>query len=454
MGLELELYNISKRKNSTLLPDSPIATVGVVLKNGLNFLNPIFLLDKNNLYNFNYCKFQGRYYFVKNITSVRNDLSEVECVEDFLATWKTEILATPAHIIYETSGFSDVIDSRIPVESTPTWSDNSVALAGLTLSETGSFYISTTGINGCETYALSYGTLETIFNNISTWYDGNYPVSSFTDIGEAIRNFLQGMLFGGSATENVRDCYWLPFVTPSSAYSGSKEIVLGHYASGVNGYKISNPIVTQGFNISIPWQKSDWRNSNPYTQVYVYIPFIGTIPLTASSIKNASALRIEYGLNVLSGDFSIEIAEGTNILYTSSVNVKGEIPYGSSGFNGLTAIAKGIGTAVTASIKPEFAIAYAIAGGIDVIGDVNQGGGGLSGSASVALDKAVHCTTCLHDTVVNPSTYASVKGLPSGRCGLISSGYVQTDKFSVIGSMLDDERIEINSMLDGGIYVE
>lgn len=454
MGLNLELYNISKRKNSTLVPISPIAIIEVVLKNGLDYENPIFLLDKSNLTHFNYCKFEGRYYFVKSITSVRDNISEVECVEDYLASWKNDILSTPANIIYETLGFSDVIDSRIPVKSTPTWEDNTAGLSGLTLSETGTFFISCTGVSGCETFALNYGSLETIFNNISTWYDGNYPVSSFADIGEAIRNFLQGMLFGGSATENVRDCYWLPIVVPSEVLSGSKEISLGHYRTGVTASKVANPIFTRGMNINIPWQKSDWRNSNPYTQVYVYIPFIGVIPLTASSIKNFNSIRLEYGLNVQTGDFSIELANGTNILYTNSTNIKGEVPYGSSGFSGGKITLGAIGTAVSATVNPALGAVEAIKSGLDVLGGVNQGGGSLSGSASVALDKVVHVTTCLHDTVVEPSTYASVKGLPSGRCGLIQDGYVQTLDFSVIGSMFESEKQNINAMLDGGIYVE
>lgn len=85
--------NFSKRKNSTLTPSSEGTTINVELKRETSISNPTFLIsgDVGNYVGLNYVYCLGRYYFVSDITSVRNDLFTISGIIDVLATYKSQI---------------------------------------------------------------------------------------------------------------------------------------------------------------------------------------------------------------------------------------------------------------------------------------------------------------------------------------------------------------------------
>ena len=64
--------------------------------------------------------------------------------------------------------------------------------------------------------------------------------------------------------------------------------------------------------------------------------------------------------------------------------------------------------------------------------------------------------TIFHDTVVSPDSVSAFMGTPAMAVKSLSglSGYVETRLFSVSGTMLENERIEINRFMDGGVYIE
>ena len=62
----------------------------VNLKEGTSIEKPTFLL-RGDLFSCNYVQAFNHYYFVDDIKSVRNGLTEIDCSMDVLATFKTEI---------------------------------------------------------------------------------------------------------------------------------------------------------------------------------------------------------------------------------------------------------------------------------------------------------------------------------------------------------------------------
>ena len=81
--------NFSKRKNSTKQPTGG-TSVTCQLKEGTSIEKPVFLLT-GDLFTCNYIEAFSHYYFVDDVKSVRNGLTEVSCSMDVLATFKTEI---------------------------------------------------------------------------------------------------------------------------------------------------------------------------------------------------------------------------------------------------------------------------------------------------------------------------------------------------------------------------
>ena len=63
-------YSFSKRKNSTAIPTDAGTEIEIKLKNGCSFLSPVFLLQSES-FEYNYCKFNERFYWVNDIVSVR-----------------------------------------------------------------------------------------------------------------------------------------------------------------------------------------------------------------------------------------------------------------------------------------------------------------------------------------------------------------------------------------------
>ena len=123
-------YTFSKRKNSTLQPTGTGTQIDVNLKSGTSLLSPTFLLNISGRPTYNYVSFEGRYYFITDIISVRNDLWEIQCTVDALASWKTDIGSTAAVILYATGGSNDIIDQRIGIKSGISVNSDSQLLTG------------------------------------------------------------------------------------------------------------------------------------------------------------------------------------------------------------------------------------------------------------------------------------------------------------------------------------
>lgn len=92
--MEIRLYNSSdetNKINKTLLNE---IVLNGTLKDETSVLNPIILIEANNLTQYNYCYIPlfKRYYFIKDITVVRNKLFRLFLDIDVLMSYKNDIL--------------------------------------------------------------------------------------------------------------------------------------------------------------------------------------------------------------------------------------------------------------------------------------------------------------------------------------------------------------------------
>lgn len=470
----LNYYTFAKRKNSTKQPSGSSSYYDVQLKNETSLINPVFILNIGSRPTFNYCQFEGRYYFVDDVVSIRNDLWEIHCTVDALATWKSDIGSTVANILYATGGRNDIIDQRIPVTSDVHVTSNVAAITGdftgFTNSGMGICLISVIGTGSFGTYLLSDA-------NDLTQLLKNVEIFTATNI-TTVETGIQQLVNSGNAGDCLKNALFLPIILSSfSNFDGASQIFLGAYpctysgGGAINGYRLNNPFFEASSTVSIPWRYNDWRRNNPYTKVYLYVPLIGTMSIASSEIVNEASITALYSINALSGDVAVEIKGSTSgrALATASGNIAMSTPFGSASISGLkVASAVGVGVAAVASVAlgavSGGAGALALAGGLtasasgllNALGGESSGGGGLGGSAVTGLDLGLMCYTVSHDLTDTQANLNPLIGRPVMAKHSINtySGFVQTDGMEVSGNMFDSERDIINAACNRGIYYE
>lgn len=467
-------YTLTKRKNSTLQPSGTGDTVNVVLKSGTSLLSPTLLLNKNTRPTWNYFSFEGRYYFITDVVSVRQDLWEISGNVDALASWKSAIGSSSAMIMYASGGSSAIIDQRIPVKNDLYVADELASISGdftgFTDSTMGIPIISITGVGSFGNYLLQYsGNITKLMKNLDLWAS-----IDMTDVLTAIKQLATG----GNAGNNLKNAICLPIILSSfSNFGPLAQLYLGRYPctdesnNPINGYPVVNPFLKATSTVSIPWRFSDWRRNVPYTKVYLYVPIVGMISIASSEIINESSFLILYSINIISGDISVEIKGNTSgrIIATASGNIAMSTPYGSANVSGakittvfasgvaaVAGIATGNMAAVGKAISIGGTVAASAAGIVSALGGETSGGGGLGGSAVTGLDLGVHCYTVSKELTDSQANLDPIMGKPVMAKHTINTygGFVQTDGMCVNGAMTESEYDMINSACDRGIYYE
>ena len=521
--------SVSKKRNSTLQP-TLASSYDCIIKQPASIDNPTFVIqDANFNMMFNYAKWDNTYYFIEDIVSVRNDIWEVSCVIDVLATYKADILASTQYVCYSSHNSNTWLpDTRIPLLKATDTNRNTVSMAGL-FNTVGFYVLTAVGKNGCVAYAMDKSTLNTLLANISTWQNdginnatalladyagGDVSIgmtgcsgNDIQDLGDCIaanlehlqyamtatyanvQHKLQQMMksFGAAAVETgfignayslapecIRSCIWVPFFASPFTDAGV-QLYLGNYDSGVHPFTLKAEPATGSINIGIPWHYSDWRRG-VCEDVYLYLPMVGMIQLSATSITNVSSLTIKYSATATDGVVCYEILADSNVIGTYSGQCSANYPIGinqqaSAGEIAQAVIGgidKTVSAAVNSSISPMSATGAVVSGvwssavtGYEVANVQNSTHlttvGGIGGGAGVGLDLDIQCFTVAHETITTPNDMAATMGVPTMQpyplAGL--TGYCQCANAHVAASgAMAGELDAIDTYLNTGFYIE
>lgn len=460
--------NFSKRRNSTKQPSIAGTSRTVTLKEGTSLENPVFLLGFCDD-SINYVQAFGAYYYVTNIIYAANNLMEVHCEKDVLATYKSEIGSYTGLVAYATQGSNLIIDRRIPMKASYTMTTPTDVLFPWALSAQGEYVLTVLTNMGMRSYAVNRPKLiailadlqqwtDDIFNNIpapgtTTWEIINYSAQVTMAIGKQLISFKD-------ATQCIRNCIWLPFV-----HSGTEDeyIYLGEFDTNTKGERVYFEPDTQTVTVAIPWKYSDWRNCSPYTQVYLYIPFVGLLSYDPSNFPGAAAFTLTFSVNRASGDGCVEVAVGNEILGTYGMEISAHYPVGAvtvDSVKQVSSIAAGVGAIAggIAAGNPAIAvggIGSLIAGSQNFVGNPTTIGG-LSGGSGYGLDTHIKCFVVCHDTTMDPGDSAAINGKPLMDTVMLGSlsGYIQCDNASVEISGESVDKDAVNSFLNGGFFYE
>lgn len=463
----------TKRKNSTKIPTATGTDITVTLKDDCSADAPVFILNSAAYTSgINYIQFRTAYYYVDDVISLHNNLVEIHCSKDVLATYKSDITGSTQHVLYYTHNNTEITDNRLSTKTTQ-----------VTQSENGEFsqfgkgtvyVISVVGKDSVSQYEISLSDLkdivsQTFLDTLQNQIDATpLPLTdSLVDFAQYITDLLKNealtFTYVGKITECIRNCYALPIT--SGAWGGSLDtIYIGKASSGKQGYVLANNerILSDSATVNIPWQATDWRRNAPYHEIYLYIPCIGLTTISPSDVIGETALHVDLTLDKLSGDVIINVGTASKVLAQYTTNVAVNYPIGMSNIDpsgAITSVAGAVG-ALSGAVNPVLGAAIAGLGLTNIIQPQPESIGSNGGGAFLGLvgytGYKIYCFTIFHDTTVSPSNISAVKGTPYNASMSLSgiSGYVQTSGASVPIAGFGKDKDLVNNYLNGGIYIE
>lgn len=461
--MEAVFYSFNKRRNSTKQPTGG-TTIDVNLKAVTDMRSPILVLSYEGIPAFNYFSLNGKYFWIDSIESIRDNVWAIHGRIDVLASYKNAIQGSSAYVLYDTTANTEIVDSRIPIKKSVQTSRSFTNL-NPEARINGTYIITTQSYeHGCQSYIIGYSYLVQLLKRLEAWTE-SYIDADAVDIMENIFGILRviGRLLVGSGNiiDNIKSIIFIPFNI--SGEGELEEIAMGAFSiSGVYGRPIGSEVQSNSVQLSIPWIASDWRRKAPYTQLNLYLPFVGNVALSSDQLASESNITIITSVNKLTGAVSYQVSMGSDtgrVIGVYGGNAGYMMPFG---FNVKTIgdVINSIGQLATGAIAAASGN-YAAIGSIvsatrDMITPTTATVGGASGGAGVGLSLAASMLCTYHDTIAEPSTYSAIQGTPSMVVKSLSglTGFVQTANFSLAAEGYAADIEEVNSMMNGGVYIE
>lgn len=472
MSITVTFYQFAKRENSTAQPTQSTVntTVDVLLKESCTDEQPVLILNSTDIdnylpYNYCYIPFFSRFYFINHREVNTGKRLYIYCNEDYLGSFKQILLQESGFIKYSSAGSYNIPETRMATTKGYTvataTADFPMAVGG------NNYFLSVTGINGVETYNLFRNDIKDLFSNLQ-W--DTLSVGDASDEKGALKNLanllgsgFEQMFTQGAVFNNIRSAYVLPFPPDEEILGASKNIYAGYYDTGIEGQPLVESIFSQAVAIGIPWLYDDWRRCAPYTDVYLYLPFFGTITLDTNTINASAYLTVKYSVCYSNGDVSYSVETDQNrIVATGKCNVRAEYGIGSSNMG----VGAGFNSAFNEAIpllNQIPVVGEAIGSGLNaVVGTMQSFGkgaskeGGLGGFSDAGLELRLKCWTVTKQFADTQSNFALVYGLPEMRVDSFAgkTGFLQTaDFYFSYSAATESERNKISAMCNNGIYI-
>ena len=129
-------------------------------------------------------------------------------------------------------------------------------------------------------------------------------------------------LVNNNPIENIISCKSIPI----NANGTNQEIVLGNVTTGVNGEKISNNFAKQTIgSILINEHYHNFLDYTPYTNVILYLPYIGFKELDTTLVMNKT-IQVIYTVDAITGGCLAQVYVNNVRLYEFTGNVGIDIP--------------------------------------------------------------------------------------------------------------------------------
>lgn len=465
MAYKIKLGNFEKKENSTAQPTTTTwAEYDIVFKDGMDFEAPEVNLkiDYDTAKGYNYAELNNEYFWITGRFMLRTGYCALKLKKDVLATYKSQIGATPLYILRSSAAYNGAIRDVLypPTANVSYFKDYDETWEPITY-DNGYYVVNVSGIDTAGTSTLWLLRPESFKDFISKLYtaiDG----FQFSDWSSALTK-----AFCGSPEKLVSSAMWFPkdFVAGTS-----REVIVGTWHSGAEGRLISNPkssLPSLTFDIRKHPQaatKGTYLNTEPFTRYYLYVPYFGGIALDTSKMLNADQIRVFTYIDAISGQGICEVytlQNGNKIQTLANITAQIGVALPLSGQNsgeslisaGLT-IAGAVATVATGGVAAP-AIIGGTTGALGSLADAMTGQSVSTGSSGSALTAEIYpfLDTAFYRI---PGEDNSRNGRPLAEVRTPASlgGYMIAQKgaIEITGTLKEEE--EIASFLTSGFYYE
>lgn len=455
--MTLKTWNFNKRVNSTKQPTASSRDYECKLKERTSIEKPIFIIGTGIDADISYCQCFGNYYFVDDIVMVTNDIVELNCTLDVLATHKASIGSYTAYVERSASRYNPMIKDSAISASQEVISEG-VATTNLSSSSSteGTYVIGViggygSGTGGISVYALTSGELSDVLDFMFT--DGTYEDVISDSIVKSFFNPFQYIVF----------LRWYPFTKHIYGTMSHSKIKFGWWSTDREYTKLNDITTSFGVQLNVPsGYYNDFRSYDVnHTQLNVELPSVGMIQLDPSILSaTGNHLFLALYLDIATGTTVVRLEVVTGSAYTTrsivgsySGKMGASIPVGQvngeagSLISSATQLATGLVTKEPVS---------AIGGISGIIGSYNPPPSMLGTYGSRAYFNGMTACKVSLRCYETGSLLTSVYGRPLCENVAINtlSGFIKCSGASIELDAPAEEIRHVNEYLNGGFYYE
>lgn len=445
--MEVIFYTeFTKRENSTRNPDSEGSiTKEVKLKGECDLINPSFFVT--GVEGFVYCKAWGFYYTIHRTAYDINGAQYINCNLDVLGTWRNAILGSTFFVnrcadprYYNV----DIRDDALSVEdmvSSVTSASTYCNIASDLLYVVKILGRGTT--NGIGTFIMNRFALSDFFSQM--WID----IDDGIGLGD-LEEFMQ--MWIADPARYVVGVYSSPIgATIYNKNVSNEQVYIGGHKTDLYLDRINMGEVKIAEDLTLNKPSSmynDFRKTdNAFSQYTIYIPTVGTVPLSSDLMD--TVLTMDIGADLFSGDILFTLKSDGDIVASYASNCYASQSVGA--VNQSSNIMSGALTGAAALISGNLPAAInGIKNGMQVTPSVigNQGG---TGGVTMANEIVI---TCMQKSSAEfPVADYGRPCCKNLRLGDLT-GYVQCGNPSINVSAMDVIKQMINSKLKAGVFIE
>ena len=445
--MQIKVYTgFVKMKNSTKQPAATMGTtVDVKLKSGTSITNPVFILDSANVnVNYVYCATWGRYYYVTDAVQINNELVELSCSVDVLASAKSQIGTTNAFVERSAASYNSWVSDGelIPTDQIVQNAKKNSVVSGMYWNFD-NFVARVIGAEGgAENFIVTRALMNAFFN---TYFNVSHPYST---VEEALNSLFLSM---AQPAQYLASLKWFPFMINSTS---SKKMGMGFTVTS-SPVAVADDIAEGSCTVATPARYyNDWRDFDPrFTSASLFIPGYGNMDIDPKYLENV--ITVHYATDINTGQCAITVMADDKYLATLSIMAACDVPIGGLGGTGA---AGGIAQMLS-SFSPN--VASFIQGATGGFANAVEGSLKPSQSSTPATGN-MEFWAYENDVVLSVTRLGStgkanvVLGQPLKEYRQLSTlpGFILCKNASVSCPFTAPEKESINSYVNGGFYYE
>lgn len=441
--------SFSKRKNSTKQPTGG-TQIDVNLKAGTSLENPVFILSAADAFNIVYVQAFGHYYFVSDVRHINNNVTEVSCTQDVLATYKSVITGSQQYVLRSASDYDVKIpDSNVSMRAEQSVVDTGGAVSNLSTQglyaltvaneKASSGYACTYILDASGMRALAVYLNSTITDSLADWFAVRYK----------------------SVFDAIISCVWIP-VSISAVGLGkcaTENIFLGNTDTGISALKLADitPLKCESALVNLTWKYNDFRMAGPYTKVSLYVPLYGCVDVNPLDIIDG--VELESYVDCITGDVTTYLlgknGANTKLISTLNYNIGVNCALSQTIQGGAGTITSLASAAVSAAGGNAYGALSGLAGAaFDAFHTNVSVKGSVSGRSMISV-LAMGLTVYYMETT-DPAELLNTHGRPCMGYRTLSalSGFTQCSNAQISISGPDEDRVAIENFMNGGFYLE